>query len=362
MSASDQAIAANSDGDAGSRHSVSTSDAAEAGVSILLCTRNGASRVAQTLDHLRRQRDVERIKWEIVLVDNASTDGTAERARGCWRTDNAVPMRIISERQPGHSFARTTGIDAARYEYVSVVDDDNLVCERWVARVVEVMDAHPEVGACGGYSEAIFEGPVPPWFDRYSQFHAIGPQPSRPGTLVEDLWFAGTTIRARAWREMRRAGFRFITTAAGEDTEFSIALRLAGWKLALDEELRFRHVMPANRITWHNFCTAQRSRVADYVAIDPYHFALDQTHGRIARSWCYQFAAILTAYLRNLMVRPRKAIWPYAPEFEGDDDVLRIGGYRGRMAGLLKHRRHYAANVRAIANAAWRDTGPAARA
>ena len=55
-------------------------------------------------------------------------------------------------------------------------------------------------------------------------------------------------------------------------------------------------------------------------------------------------------------------MWPHTRAFEGDEDVFRIELYRGRLTGLIRYRREYDTNVRAVANAAWRDIGPAARA
>ena len=59
------------------------------------------------------------------------------------------------------------------------------------------------------YSEALCQGPTPQWFQRYQQYYAIGPASPPAGKPPDTLWFAGMTVRARAWRDLRRGGFRF---------------------------------------------------------------------------------------------------------------------------------------------------------
>ena len=343
----------------------SSLDGLGCGVSVIICCHNSSAKLPATLGRLRSQRDTEAIPWELIVVDNASSDDTVAVARQHWPSGGRVPLRVITETRRGVAYARDAGFAAARYDVVSFIDDDNWVCDRWVARAAEVMSQHPEVGACGGYSEALCHGPTPQWFQRYQQYYAIGPASPPAGKLPDTLWFAGMTVRARAWRDLRRGGFRFLTVFAAEDNEISLALRLAGWNLLLDEQLRLTHVLPATRLTWTYFCELQRSRFASMVAVDPYRLAIDgsaeSTH-RLPNTWATQLAITAMALLRNLIMRPHKMIWPRASTFEGDDDVFRIQLHRGRLAGLIRYRREYDANVRAVADAAWREPGQRVRA
>ena len=335
-------------------------------VSVVVCCFNSAARLPAALARLRAQRDTEAILWEIIVVDNGSTDATAAVARSLWPSGDRVPLTVIDEPRRGVAFAREAGFEAARGEFVSFIDDDNWVCDRWVARAAQVMAARREVGACGGFSAAVCDGPAPQWFERYREYYAVGPAASAAPSPPATLWFAGLTVRAAAWRALRSGGFRFLTATAAEDNELTLALRLAGWTLCLDPELRFEHALPRERLTWPYFCAMQRSRFAAMVAVDPYRLALAdgaalRAGARFSQTWLGQLALTAKDLLQNLVLRPRKVLWPHDPAFEGDDDVFRIELFRGRLIGLMRHRRDYDANVRAIANAPWRDTGPAAR-
>src|ERR1700730_6467372 len=116
------------------------------GVSVVICCHNSAQLLPQTLSHLAAQ-ELTDVVWEVIVIDNASTDETARVARESWPPGNPAPMRVINEPQLGLSYARWCGFKEARYEFVCFVDDDNWVCPGWVRTVSEVMTTHPEVGA-----------------------------------------------------------------------------------------------------------------------------------------------------------------------------------------------------------------------
>ena len=125
------------------------------GVSVVICAHNAAARLPTTLDHLRRQEGAQDIPWEVVLVDNGSSDGTAAVARELW--DGPVPLRVIGEPRLGQVHARIRGMTEAHYDLISFVDDDNWVASDWIARVMTAISAYPDAGACGGISEPIYE-------------------------------------------------------------------------------------------------------------------------------------------------------------------------------------------------------------
>src|SRR6516165_10294953 len=115
------------------------------GLSIVICCYNGGSRLPPTLAHLKVQ-DQAPVPWEIVLVDNASTDNTVEVARSCWK-DGPVPLRVVYEPQLGTRYARERGLQEATYSLVGFVDDDNWVKRDWVTTAYEIMSSDRKLGA-----------------------------------------------------------------------------------------------------------------------------------------------------------------------------------------------------------------------
>ena len=75
-------------------------------ISAIICCYNSVSRIEKTLSALAAQNFPESIQAEAILVDNCSTDGTAELARSVWRRTD-MPLRIVAESRAGLCFARS---------------------------------------------------------------------------------------------------------------------------------------------------------------------------------------------------------------------------------------------------------------
>jgi glycosyltransferase involved in cell wall biosynthesis len=90
-------------------------------LSLIICTRNRAPRLPALFGALRAMR--ASVKWELVLVDNGSTDGTQDRLRDLAPSVDA-PTVIVSEPHPGLGRARNAGIHASRGSVLAFTDDD----------------------------------------------------------------------------------------------------------------------------------------------------------------------------------------------------------------------------------------------
>src|ERR1700719_3404911 len=80
------------------------------GVSIVVCCFNSASRLseafAQTLAHLAAQETTAETRWEVIVVDNASTDDTAQVAQKSWPRQLEDSLQVVGEPRLGLSYAR----------------------------------------------------------------------------------------------------------------------------------------------------------------------------------------------------------------------------------------------------------------
>ena len=336
------------------------------GVTVAICTYNGAGFLPATLSHLRAQIVSSGTPWEVLIVDNASTDNTAEVARRCWPRDSPTELRIVEECKPGLSNARARAFSEARYEIVSFVDDDNWVCPEWVTRIAAVMTAHAEVGACGAVVEAQCATPPPDWCRRF-YLYSKWPVGDYVGDVSETLGVlmgSGLTIRACAYQEIAAKGFRQLASdrtgnllMSGGDTELCLALRLAGWTLWLEPMIRLIHFIPSRRMDWRYFRDLVRGNGFSSVRLDPYFWALRSSRSRLFRklsgSWLWQALGTLKALCQNLLLRPYKTLFRDSVRLEGDPDVVRIENFIGRLQGLWHHRRAYVGNRRAVAGASW---------
>jgi glycosyltransferase involved in cell wall biosynthesis len=252
------------------------------GVTILICCHNAAERLVPTLRHLLAQQTSGATPWEVLVVDNVSSDGTAEVARSVWPADHPARLRVILEPRLGVGYARVRGLAEARYEYISFVDDDNWVNPEWIETVCSIFDQKPEVGVCGSRNEAVFEVEPPRWFEQYQNNFAVGDWgPVARYTTYAEIWGAGCSLRRTAWEQLQKAGFslrligrRGKQLTAGEDTEIVAAISLLGWKLLYDPRLRLRHFMPTRRLTWAYLRRLWRGFGKAGVALNWYHYAL----------------------------------------------------------------------------------------
>jgi glycosyltransferase involved in cell wall biosynthesis len=232
--------------------------AMQEGVSIVLCCHNSAKRLPDALAFLAAQNTPVGLPWEVIVVDNCSTDGTAGVASQLWQGRRSVPLRVVRENTPGLAHARRRGFEEARHGFVIYVDDDNWLAPDWVRVASETLSNHPEVGCCGGQTEAICEVPMPSWFEAHQSSYAVGCQAPDAGDVTWTrgfLWGAGLAARREALARLFDRGFRPALTdrsgrelTSGGDTELCLALRLAGWRLYYDPALRLRHHLPAGRL------------------------------------------------------------------------------------------------------------------
>jgi glycosyltransferase involved in cell wall biosynthesis len=128
--------------------------------SAIICTHNRAEYLAKAIQSLVDQR-TPKDKYEIIVVDNCSTDSTREIVGQYQRVNN---IRHIYEPTLGLSYARNTGWRNARGKYVAYLDDDAIACPAWLDKILKVFESvTPRPGCAGGKVYPIWEGPRPTW-------------------------------------------------------------------------------------------------------------------------------------------------------------------------------------------------------
>ena len=334
------------------------------GVSVVICCHNSAQRLHQTLAHLAVQQVAEECQWEVIVVDNASTDETPQVALNSWPVDISVPLRVVYESQLGLSYARYRGYLEAKYGLISLIDDDNWVCPQWVQLVSEIMTQHPEIGACGGLNEAMCEVTPPKWFKQYQGCYAVGTQGQEVSDITHtqgSLWGAGLTIRKSAWRELLSKGFRSllqdrqgVALTAGGDSELCTALRFAGWRLWYDSRLHLYHYLPAHRLQWSYLRRLCQGFGVASVGYDFYYYALQHNpknlKEQIRQTWEWQVFSVLRILLRH----PWKLLLSFRCLLEGEPEVLDIEHSIGRLWELLRKRETFKLSSWQIREAPWR--------
>lgn len=134
-------------------------------VSVVISTYNRCRFLRRTLDSLLHQQLDLELRYEIIVVDNGCTDRTGEMVAEYAHAHPDL-VRYVVENRRGVSFGRNAGIAAARAELIAFTDDDNSVSRGWVATIVALMRAHPEMAGVGGRVLPDWPSPAPAWLDR----------------------------------------------------------------------------------------------------------------------------------------------------------------------------------------------------
>ena len=313
------------------------------GVTVAVCCYNSALRLPQTLKNLAAQRVPSGISWEVLVIDNASTDRTAAVALGAWPADSSVPLRVIEEPQPGKSYALTRAFHEASYQLLSVIDDDNWVSADWIESVSAFFARHPEAGAVGGCGSPVFEtNEAPVWFEELSQAYAAGPQYAESGDITDLptslLWGAGFSMRTEIFRELESRSFQFMCTdrlgnlmLSGGDTELCHAVRAMGWRLYYSSSLHYRHFIPASRLTWSYLRNLYRGAGHGSVYVNIVRNAANASD-REGRSWFRQVLRLLYWLIRSFFKKPLA----FFTEAEGNPARLQIDATLAQLELLLR--------------------------
>lgn len=139
-------------------------------ISVVLCTYNRSHLLPNVLHSLVTQ-SLRGSLYEIVVVDNASTDLTCEVVRTFQAQSSSPPIVLIAEPEQGLGYARNSGYRHARGRYVAFIDDDCLAPRAWLKQILESFEhVIPQPWSVGGAICPVYDAPKPKWFkDEYEK-------------------------------------------------------------------------------------------------------------------------------------------------------------------------------------------------
>lgn len=129
-------------------------------VSVVIPTYNRSHLLAGTIDSLLAQ-EAEGLRYEVIVVDNNSTDNTREVVNAF--ADCEIPVRYVFQDLQGVSHARNAGIQQSHSPIVGFTDDDIRPAPDWVATIKKTFEAHPGVGFIGGKVLPVWTAAPPGW-------------------------------------------------------------------------------------------------------------------------------------------------------------------------------------------------------
>lgn len=225
--------------------------------SIIICTYNRDKYIYQALACLAKN-DFSTEKYEIVLINNNSTDNTTQECQRFQKDYPSVNFCYFVEQQQGLSYARNRGIQEATGEVLVFLDDDAFVSEHYLKKLEKHLNTHPEIMAFGGKITPLFEsGKTPAWLSKwsYSFVSAID-----KGSEITE--FTGKTFPVGAnmgfYKKCIEKTANFNTSlgrkkkslGAGEEKDLFYRFRKNAYKIFYLPDIEVQHVIPENRTTY----------------------------------------------------------------------------------------------------------------
>ncbi|WP_029904241.1 glycosyltransferase family 2 protein [Prevotella sp. 10(H)] len=136
--------------------------------SVIFCTYNREKYIYNAMKSVAEQ-DFPHEDYEIVVVNNNSTDSTEDICNQFQQDYPQVNFRYFVETNQGLSYARNRGVEESRGDILIFVDDDATVFDFYLSFVSAFFEAHPAINACGGPIIPVYETKKPQWLSHYTE-------------------------------------------------------------------------------------------------------------------------------------------------------------------------------------------------
>jgi glucosyl-dolichyl phosphate glucuronosyltransferase len=225
-------------------------------MTVVICTHNRCQALPMLLDGIAKSVLPELTTWEVLVVDNNSSDRTAETVEEFSRRYPAR-FRYLLEPQPGKSYALNAAIRESRGKILAFVDDDATVEPSWLQRLTGPMGDSIWSGV-GGPVILQWSCPRPRWLprERWALAPIAGFNPDRKAGEITEPIFFGTNMAFRRTMFEKYGNFRTDlgpspnpnTPRPNEDSEFVQRVLAAGEHLFYEPTAAVFHPVPVSRL------------------------------------------------------------------------------------------------------------------
>ena len=116
-------------------------------ISVIMPLYNAERFVGESIENVLRQTVGD---FELIVIDDASTDASAEIARAYAAKDNRIVL-MHNELNSGAARTRNRALDAARGKFITFMDADDLCSPERFAKQLAFFERHPQTDICGSY-------------------------------------------------------------------------------------------------------------------------------------------------------------------------------------------------------------------
>jgi len=296
-------------------------------ITVLIATCNGASTLPTTLDSYGRLNGGD-YAWNMLVVDNASTDATPAILQSYAQR---LPLRPIRTERRGKNVALNLGIETLGDGTLVVLSDDDIVPEpNWLNAMVRAAAEHPEFDIFGGRIVPLWPDSPPEWIFRMVDLGAVyaftSPDLRSGPVAANKVWGANMAIR----RHLFSAGFRFDESvgpnrgqyAMGSEVELTRRLERNGHRAWFCEDAVVGHIIRENQLS-RDWIIQRAYRFGRFRFLQECTgFGRDTKMFRGAPRWKYRLLAdAMGRYARASLRRNRDR------QFEARWDIAYLKGY-----------------------------------
>lgn len=338
-------------------------------ITLLVCTHNGEEKIEQVLEAIANQTDVSRDIFEVLVIDNASSDRTSEIALETIQNLN-LNGRVLIEPRIGKIYAFLKGVYEAKGGLISIIDDDNLIEPSFIFYTLEIFNRYPDVGISGSKNCISVNQPLPFWFmwvnGRYGCAQPLlenGEQDLDGRVVAKNgiIAGAGLTFRVSPLLECLRRGYSFFNDTqrdkemkvTGEDTELCWLMRSLGYRFAYDPRIQLRHAIKPDRLNLQHFEVLCKTIGAGSLGVDPFMFTHKHTDEHLPIQWTWQWQLISKSkrYLKLAIVHA----------FANSDEEQKFRNWRdrveciGAIERIIHERNNYTKHIHQVATGKWTE-------
>lgn len=219
---------------------------------VIVCTRNRSTALAEACEGALGLG--EPFRWELLIIDNASTDDTREVAQALAER-HPGRVRLAVEPTLGLSAARNLGLRLAGGEWVAFLDDDAVPAPGWLEAYDRVLSDR-EIGAAGGPVDPDFRGELPGWLEpEFLPYLSAWDRGSERHRLYYNEYPRGANMAFRRDALARvgefdcRLGRRGRSLRSCEETELCLRIERSRLAVVYEPGVRVRHRVDAGQLT-----------------------------------------------------------------------------------------------------------------
>jgi glycosyltransferase involved in cell wall biosynthesis len=227
-------------------------------LTIAIPTHNRAASVSHTLASVAALAIPGGVEVDCLVVDNASTDATANSVDEFART-SSLKVRRVFEARPGSSFARNRAVDETAAEFIFFIDDDAIAEPDWAAELLAAMRQRSLDAVCGMVVPRWSSQP-PAWLGpslwvklAIHDQRAIATSPPEDAEKLANYFSANVGFKRSAFARFGKfredLGVVRGNPISGEDTELFARIIARGGAMGFAPRAVVHHLIPVERMT-----------------------------------------------------------------------------------------------------------------